>query len=157
VIFEGSYLLEPEAREIILNVEADRTEALVGRRIINRAHAFWSIGFFATGLLGAGLAQMGLSPQAHLALVVPGVVLAGALVFSNFEPAPTRAVEENAPGMAWPTWPILVLVAVTLSAVLMEGAGLDWSAIYMTNLWGSDSFSAGLAVALVAGSQAVGR
>lgn len=143
--------------EIILNVEADRTEALVGRRIMNRAHAFWSIGFFATGLLGAGLAQLGLSPQAHLALVVPGVVLAVVLVFSNFQPAPTRAVEATAPGMAWPTWPILVLVAVTLSAVLMEGAGLDWSAIYMTNLWRSDSFSAGLAVALVAGSQAIGR
>jgi MFS family permease len=143
--------------EIILNVEADRTEALVGRRIMNRAHAFWSIGFFATGLLGAGLAQLGLSPQAHLALVVPVVLLAVVLVFSNFEPAPTRAVEATAPGMAWPTWPILVLVAVTLSAVLMEGAGLDWSAIYMTDLWGSDSFSAGLAVALVAGSQAIGR
>lgn len=143
--------------EIILNVEADRTEALVGRRIMNRAHAFWSFGFFATGLLGAGLAQFGLPPQVHLVLVVPVVVLAVALVFGKFEPAPTRAVEEAAPGFAWPTWPILVLVAVTLSAVLMEGAGLDWSAIYMTNLWGSDSFSAGLAVALVAGSQAIGR
>jgi MFS family permease len=143
--------------EIILNVEADRTEALIGRRIMNRAHAFWSIGFFATGLLGAGLAQLGLSPQAHLTLVVPLVVAAVLLVFSGFEPAPTRTVEATAPGMAWPTWPILVLVAVTLSAVLMEGAGLDWSAIYMTDLWGSDSFSAGLAVALVAGSQAVGR
>lgn len=143
--------------EIILNVEADRTEALIGRRIMNRAHAFWSIGFFATGLLGAGLAQIGLSPQAHLAIVVPAVVLAVALVFSNFEPAPARAVQETAPGMAWPTWPILMLVAVTLSAMLMEGAGLDWSAIYMTNLWGSDAFSAGLAVAIVAGSQAVGR
>lgn len=143
--------------EIILNVEADRTEALVGRRIMNRAHAFWSIGFFATGLLGASLARIGLSPQAHLALVVPVVVLAVALVFGTFQPAPTRTVEETAPGLAWPTWPILVLVAVTLSAVLMEGAGLDWSAIYMTNLWGSDSFSAGLAVALVAGSQAIGR
>ena len=38
--------------EIILNVEADRTEALVGRRIMNRAHSFWSIGFFAAGLAG---------------------------------------------------------------------------------------------------------
>jgi MFS family permease len=143
--------------EIILNVEADRTEALIGRRIMNRAHAFWSIGFFGTGLLGAGVAQLGVSPQAHLALVVPFVLLAVLLIFGRFEPAPSRAVEEAAPRVAKPTWPILVLVAVTLSAVLMEGAGLDWSAIYMTNLWGSDSFVAGLAVALVAGSQAVGR
>ena len=45
--------------EIILNVEADRTEALVGRRIMNRAHSFWSIGFFAAGLAGGALAQAG--------------------------------------------------------------------------------------------------
>ena len=32
--------------EIMLNAEADRTEFLLGRRIMNRSHAFWSIGFF---------------------------------------------------------------------------------------------------------------
>jgi MFS family permease len=31
--------------EIILNLEADRTEHLIGHRIMNRAHAFWSLGF----------------------------------------------------------------------------------------------------------------
>jgi MFS family permease len=143
--------------EIILNVEADRTEAMIGRRIMNRAHAFWSIGFFVTGIVGAGLARLELSAQAHLALVVPVVLACAALILGRFEPAPTRVVEEEAPRVARPTWPILVLVAVTLSAVLMEGAGLDWSAIYMTDLWGSEAFVAGLAVALVAGSQAVGR
>src|SRR5260221_8106630 len=28
--------------EIVLNVEADRTEALIKRRIMNRSHSFWS-------------------------------------------------------------------------------------------------------------------
>jgi predicted MFS family arabinose efflux permease len=143
--------------EIILNVEADRTEALVGRRIMNRAHAFWSLGFFGTGLAGAALARLGLSPQAHLALVVPVVGLGVVLVLRRFEPAPSRTIEEAPPLVAGPTWPILVLVAVTLSAVLMEGAGLDWSAIYMTDLFGSEPFVAGLAVALVAAFQALGR
>lgn len=143
--------------EIILNVEADRTEALIGRRMMNRAHSFWSMGFFSTGVVGAGMAKLGLSPQAHVALIVPVVGLAAVLVLGRFQPAPSRAVEEAAPGIARPTWPILILVMVTLSAVLMEGAGLDWSAIYMTNLFGSEAFIAGLAVALVAASQAVGR
>src|SRR6478609_7473906 len=51
--------------EIILNLEADRTEHMVGRRIMNRAHAFWSFGFFAAGLAGGAIAQTGLSPQVH--------------------------------------------------------------------------------------------
>jgi hypothetical protein len=33
--------------EIILNLEADRTEHMIGYRIMNRAHAFWSFGFFS--------------------------------------------------------------------------------------------------------------
>ena len=53
--------------EMIINLEADRTEHLVGFRIMNRAHAFWSIGFFAAGLFGAWMAQLGISPQVHLA------------------------------------------------------------------------------------------
>src|SRR5690606_36215453 len=62
--------------EIILNLEADRTEHLVGHRIMNRAHAFWSFGFFAAGLVGAVIAQTGLSPQLHLLLMVPAILLA---------------------------------------------------------------------------------
>ena len=50
--------------EIMVNLEADRTEHLVGFRIMNRAHAFWSIGFFSAGLFGAAMGQLGISPQA---------------------------------------------------------------------------------------------
>ena len=74
------------ATEIIINVEADRTEALVGRRIMNRAHSFWSFGFFAAGLFGAGMAHLGVSPGLDLALVVPAVLVVVA-VFAQRIPA----------------------------------------------------------------------
>ena len=145
--------------EIILNVEADRTEALIGRRIMNRAHSFWSIGFFGAGLFGAAMAQLGASPQLHLALVVPIVVIAVALLLGRYEPSPRRIAEstDKTPAFARPTWPILVLVAVTLSAMLMEGASMDWSAIYMRNVFESGPFLAGFAVAVFAFSQATTR
>jgi MFS family permease len=50
-----------------------------------------------------------------------------------------------------------VLVAVTLSAMLMEGASMDWSAIYMRNLFDAGPFLSGFAVALFAFSQATTR
>ena len=37
------------AIEIVVNLEADRVEHQTGRRLMNRAHAFWSFGFFAPG------------------------------------------------------------------------------------------------------------
>ena len=145
--------------EIILNVEADRTEALVGRRIMNRAHSFWSFGFFAAGLAGGTLAQAGLSPQLHLALMVPVSMLAVALLLGGYRPAPRRLGEgrEAVPRFARPTGAILLLVAVTLSAMLMEGASMDWSAIYMREVFASGPLVAGLAVATFAFCQAVTR
>jgi MFS family permease len=145
--------------EIILNLEADRVEHAIGHRIMNRAHAFWSFGFFSAGIISAGVAQSGLSPQMHLFLMVPVVLMGVLLILGRFEPAPHRtgASTEEAPRFAVPTLAIMVLVAVTLSAMIMEGAGIDWSAIYMHNVFDASPFIAGFAVALGAGTQAVTR
>ncbi len=145
--------------EIILNLEADRTEHMVGRRIMNRAHAFWSFGFFSSGIVSALIAQTRLSPQLHLLLMIPVVVIGVALLLGSFDPAPHRTgtSTEAAPRFAMPTLAIMVLVAVTLSAMIMEGAGIDWSAIYMTDVFEVSPFLAGFAVALGAGTQAVTR
>ncbi len=145
--------------EIILNLEADRTEHMIGRRIMNRSHAFWSFGFFSAGIGSAAIAQTGLGVQVHLLLMVPIVILGVALLLGRFTPAPHRtgASTEEAPRFAAPTLAILVLVAVTLSAMIMEGAGIDWSAIYMRDEFQVSPFLAGFAVALGAFTQAVTR
>lgn len=145
--------------EIILNLEADRTEHLLGYRIMNRAHAFWSFGFFSSGLISAGIAQTGLSPQLHLLIMVPVVVLGVTLVLGRFHPAPHRTgtSTEETSHFAIPTLAIFVLVTVTLSAMIMEGAGIDWSAIYMRDVFAVSPFVAGFAVALGAFTQAATR
>ncbi len=147
------------AIEIIINVEADRVEHAIGRRIMSRAHAFWSLGFFAAGIVGSFIAQTGLEVHFHLMLMIPVVILATLLLLGRFQPAPHRAggSDEEPPRFARPTLPIMALVGVCLSAMLMEGAGIDWSAIYMRNLFDAEPFFAGLAVATVAGSQGVAR
>jgi MFS family permease len=145
--------------EIIVNVEADRVEALIKKRIMNRAHAFWSFGFFGAGIFGASMAQLGVSPQIQLALMVIFSIVSVTLCLGQFQPSPTRVneTETDKPEFARPTWPILILVGVTVSAMLMEGAGIDWSAIYMRNIFSSAPFVAGSAVAIVALSQAIAR
>ena len=145
--------------EIILNLEADRTEHMIGYRIMNRAHAFWSFGFFSAGIISALVAQSGLSPQIHLFLMVPLVIVGVALILGRFDPAPHRTgtSQEKPPQFAVPTMAIMVLVAVTLSAMIMEGAGIDWAAIYMRDVFAASPFLSGFAVALGAGAQAVTR
>lgn len=145
--------------EIMLNLEADRTEYLMGYRIMNRAHAFWSIGFFSAGLFGAAMAQIGLSVQVHLALIVPISALGVATVLRDYVPSPARpnASGEAPPRFATPTPAILVLVAVTISAMLLEGASMDWSAIYMRDVYAATPFMQGFVVATFAFSQATTR
>lgn len=147
------------ALEIVVNLEADRVEHRSGRRIMNRAHAFWSGGFFASGITGAALSQAGISPQWHLALMVPLVWLGLALLLGRFDAAPHRTTAHGAAPsrFARPTWGVMLLVTVTLSAMVLEGAGADWSAIYMRDVFGAAPFVAGLAVAIGALAQAVTR
>src|SRR3712207_9548115 len=54
------------ALEINLNLESDRREALLGYRIMSRAHGMWSLGFFVTALIAAGVRQAAISIELHL-------------------------------------------------------------------------------------------
>jgi MFS family permease len=126
---------------------------------MNRAHGFWSIGFFFAGLVGGFVAQLGVPAPVHLLLIVPLAVIAVIPVLGRFDPAPMRAggSTDAVPRFAAPTIAIMALVAVTLAAMVMEGAYMDWSAIYMKNIFGSAPFLAAMAVALGAGAQSITR
>lgn len=150
------------AVEVVVNLEADRVEHLSGRRIMNRSHAFWSIGFFTAAALGALMAHLGVSPQWHLGGVVLLCLVATVLLLGRFEAAPLRAADHQhadtePPRFATPTAAILLLVVVTLPAMVLEGAGFDWSAIYMRDVFGSSAFLGGVAVATGAAAQALTR
>ena len=144
--------------EIILNLEADRTEHMVGRRIMNRAHAFWSFGFFAAGLIGGIVAQRGISPQLHLLTMIPLSLVLTLLILGRFDPAPERTGSHgDEPKFAAPTAGIMALVAVTLAAMAMEGGYMDWSVIYMDSIYQSAPFMAALAVTVGALAQGITR
>lgn len=156
VLFCGGLLIG--AIEVVINVEADRTEHLLGRRVMNRCHAFWSFGFFAAGLIGAGMKQAGISPQMHLWSMVPIIAIGVVLTLGRMAPAAARtgtgSDEHAAPKFAMPSLGILALVAFTLSSMFLEGAGADWSVIFMRDVYAMSPFVNGLAFAIGALAQA---
>ena len=144
--------------EVALNLEADRIEHQLGRRIMNRAHAFWSLGFFGTGILGAVLAQIGISVFIHficfgvIALIVTGVI------FMRYQPAPHRPSASPAnPMFVRPNHAVMILVYISLPAMLAEGSAIDWSVIYMRDVFATAPFINGLALALTAFCQFITR
>ena len=144
--------------EVAINLEADRIEFLVERRIMNRSHSFWSLGFFATGILGAGVAQLNITPALHFLASAFVSTLATIVYFRNYSPAPARpGSDTRVSHFVVPSKSILFLVMLTLSAMLVEGSGIDWSVIYMRDVHQTLPIISGLAFAVGAFSQFVAR
>ncbi len=147
------------ALEINLNVEIDRIEAQLGRGIMNRAHGFWSFGFFVTALIASAVRQAEISMQLHLAVTLAVVLVVGAVAISGIRNAPARAIshEAKAPLLALPTIGLLPLCIIGIAAFLVEGAGIDWSAIYMRDVFAVEPFIGGLGLTLFTFFMAMAR
>lgn len=144
--------------EIIVNVEADRTEHMIGRRIMNRSHAFWSFGFFGAGAVGVVMKALGIGPTMHLFIMAIIAGIASFFIMRGFAPAASRVIEDGPkPRFVMPTMGILALVGLTLSAMIMEGAGADWSVIFMRDTFELSPAINTVAFALGALTQAVTR
>ncbi|MCW0000002.1 MFS transporter [Pararhizobium sp. YC-54] len=147
------------ALEINLNVEIDRLEAQLGRGIMNRAHGFWSFGFFVTALIASGVRQAEISMQVHLAVTLAFVLVVGTIAISGIRNAPARVIahEAKAPLFAVPTLGLLPLCIIGVAAFLVEGAGIDWSAIYMRDVFAVEPFIGGLGLTLFTFFMAMAR
>lgn len=141
------------AFEINFNVEIDRLEAQTGQRFMNRAHGFWSVGFFVTALFGAMIRQSGLAASWHMGLVAVLVVAVGIFMLRDMVAAPRPAGRDHGTGehrIAFPNLGLLPLCIIGFAAFLVEGAGIDWSAIYMRNVFSSEPFVGGMGLTLFA-------
>lgn len=147
------------ALEINVNLETDRHEAQLGTRIMSRAHGMWSLGFFVTAFIAAGVRQAGISPHVHTFVALIAVVVFGLIVFSKIENAPVRAESHDGkmPLVAFPTIGLLPLCLIGAAPLLVEGAGIDWSAIYMRDVFAVEPFIGGLSITIFSLFMALAR
>ena len=140
--------------EVSVNIEADRVEYKIKKKIMNRSHSFWSLGFFSAGLLGAIFAQLNVNPSFHFFICF----LLGVFLVFNFSKkysiAPIRpTLTQKISLFVIPSKGIMALVFFTLSAMLVEGAGIDWSVIFMRDIFKTPPFINGMALFLGAAAQ----
>src|ERR1700712_1627948 len=147
------------ALEINLNVEIGRIEAHQGRSLMNRAHGFWSLGFFVTALVASVVRQAGVSMALHLAVTFGVVVVIGSIAISGMQDvlSSIRPSETRTPLLALPTWGLLPLCVMGVAAFLVEGAGIDWSAIYMRDVFSVEPLIGGLGLTLFTFFMALAR
>jgi MFS family permease len=136
--------------EVNLNVQIGRLEALTGRSLMSRAHGFWSLGFFFTSLVSAAIRQLAIPAPLHLGGMFVLVVIGAFYYISGITDAPKAPTEthDKQPLIAFPTLALLPLCLIGIAAFLVEGAGVDWSAIYMRDVFQAPPFVGGLGLTL---------
>ena len=124
--------------DVAMNVEGAAVEQGLGRAVMPRFHAGWSVGSVAGALGGAAMVALGVPVTAHLivaavavAVVVPVTVLRGFLPAADLPSAESaRAEDEPAnPLRAWREPRTLLIGLFILCMAFTEGTGNDWLAV----------------------------
>jgi MFS family permease len=147
--------------EINLNLEADRIEAQINKRVMNRAHGSWSLGFFVTALLAAYIRQEEVPVTVHTGVAFLIVLVASLVLLPGMTNAPHRPDakphEEGEHRIALPNWGLLPLCIIGIAAFLVEGTGVDWSVIYMRDAFQVEPLIGGLSLTAFTGMMTLGR
>jgi MFS family permease len=121
--------------DVAMNVEAALVERRIGRTIMPRFHAAWSVGTVTGAGIGALTSRTGLPIEVHLALVAL-VTLSGTLfVVRSFLPAAmitgplVEKTGRSAVLKAWTEPRTLLIGLLVLVMAFTEGTANDWIAV----------------------------
>ena len=147
--------------ETAMNTEAARQESASRRRLMSRCHGFWSLGSMVGALLGAAVAQAGVGVGVHFAVAMPAIALAGYLAASALPevPAPMSAATGNAdaPLFRLPARAVLPLCLMPLGVMMVEGAFIDWSAVFAREALAASPLAVGVVYAAFSSVMAATR
>ncbi|MCT2588521.1 MFS transporter [Streptomyces sp. N2-109] len=158
--------------DVAMNAQGVQIEERYGRSVMSGLHGMWSVGTLVGGAGGALAAHQGLDARVHLALAAPVLALlalaAGRWALDQRAPGTrdggaTARVDgvlepvEEPPRFALPSRGVLAIGAIGFCAVFAEGASMDWSGIYLTDVTGADPGLAAAAYTAFACTMAVAR
>lgn len=151
------------AWDVAMNVQGAVVERRLGRAIMPRFHAGFSIGTVGGALSGAGLVALGVGVSAHL--IVVGVVVAAVVPFAvrGFVPdADTSPIvgpepERRSALAAWREPRTLLVGLFVLAFAFAEGTGNDWSSVALIDGYGTSRVVGILGFATFLSAMTAGR
>jgi MFS family permease len=145
--------------DVAMNVDAAAVERELGRSIMPRFHAGWSLGTFTGAGVGAVAAGIGVPLAAHYA-VVPAVAVTAAVLASR-RLLPAHEPGEDAGGplarSAWLEPRTLAIGFMVLAFTLAEGAANDWLALALVDGYDARHWVGVLGFAMFVAAMTLGR
>ncbi|MFJ3953069.1 MFS transporter [Streptomyces libani] len=152
--------------DVAMNALGVETEDRLGKPIMSGLHGMWSAGALLGSAAGTVAAHAGWDARLHLAGAALVLTLLGALACRSVLDLRSAPEEHPPPRFALPPRSAVVIGAIGFCAVFAEGAGLDWSAVYLRDELGTDAglaaasttaFACTMTVARLAGDKVVAR
>ena len=129
--------------DVVMNINAVFVEQASGRSIMSNFHAMWSIGcFVGAGIFGIWL-SLGLSPLMATIIAVLIMLALLSLCYGKLLPYGAKEDEKESTLLAIPKGIIIFFSIIIGISFLTEGAVMDWSGIYITEVHGMDIALAG--------------
>ncbi|WP_322092610.1 MFS transporter [Paraburkholderia bannensis] len=140
--------------DVAINVHAIAVESTAGRRMMSGFHALYSIG----GVAGAGLTalalSLGLAPGATAVMAALILITTLAMFGRHFR---NERSKNHAASLALPHGTVLLTGAMCLMLMLVEGAMLDWSALFLSGFKQMPTTHSGIGYAAFASAMTVMR
>lgn len=123
---------------VAMNLEADRMESALKRRIMNRCHGLWSIGVLAATLVGVGARAVPVPVTWHFFAMTALIFIALGWLMANLSEAPPRGNSTaKRSALAKPDASSVLVVLFAFSASVGHMTANTWSVIFAR-----DSFAA---------------
>jgi MFS family permease len=147
------------AFDVAINHAAVAAEATTGRRVLNRAHAVFSLGLLSGSLVLGASRSAGLTPRWPLAAL--GLLLLAGTVAAWSGLAGTHAIPEPGPAAGgrgvWAGGLVWVAGTLGVLALLVESGLQQWSAVFLEDVLKTAPATSSLGPAVFAGAAAAGR
>jgi fucose permease len=145
--------------DVAMNVDGAAVERELGRSIMPRFHACWSVGAFTGAAVGAVAAGLGVPLAMHYAAVPALAVWAAVLASRRLLPAGHAEDEPQTAsvGSAWLEPRTLAIGFMVLAFTLAEGAANDWLALSLVDGYGARHWVGVLGFALFVAAMTLGR
>jgi hypothetical protein len=171
LVLAGSLVLFAALNSVVdvaMNAQGVAVQRLMGRPVLSGMHAMHSLG----GALGAGAgalaARLSADPSPHFLIAATVTVVAGLCVTPVLLTSRVDAKEEpSGDGMSdtnglrqWLSgWsgPIALLGVLAFCFTLAEGAGLNWSAVYVAHSLGTTETLGAIGLGVFLGAVTLGR
>ncbi|MEO0911837.1 MAG: MFS transporter [Pseudomonadota bacterium] len=134
--------------EVGMNAKASAFEKAHGRRIMTGCHAFWSFGAMAGAMLGGLAGEVSVSFLAQQLILAPPLAAAAFWLGLKLTADGPREASGERRGLALPTKAALGLSLMPIGALLLEGAMMEWSALFLRGDVALSSFTAAVVFAV---------